>query len=712
MSRGGVPLALEPVPASPPHGSRVTDTETQLDPMTLFPGDGEMARRCRSVDWADTSLGPTEQWPPALRTAVRIALDSPFPINLWCGPELILIYNDAYRGVLGAKHPGALGRPGSEVWSEIWGEILPLFESIRAGGAPTYAENARFAMQRDGDASDEAWFTFALSAIREENGAIVAFLNVVAETTLQRKAERQAQSAKAAAERAEHRLREVFTQAPAFLAVLHGPDHVFEFVNAAYTRLIGGREALGRTVREALPEVVDQGFVELLDGVFSSGKPFVGRELPLMLVRRSGCPPEQAYVDFVYQPIIEPDGEAAGIVAHGTDVTEAVLARREIERLLRESERARTDAEQSEARYRFLANAIPVQVWSATPDGALDYVSERTAAYFGKSQAEVIGDQWLSVLHPDDVESTRQRWLRSLQTGEPYEHEFRLRGAAHGTFRWHLARAMAQRDDQGRIIRWFGTNTDIEESKQAEDELKRLTVEATEANRAKSDFLAAMSHELRTPLNAIGGYAQLIEMGVRGPVTEAQKTDLLKIQRSKDHLDALVSDVLNFAKAGAGRIEFRTREVDVAKTVDAVLEMVTPQAASKQLRLVPPASAGNLKVLADSDKMRQILLNLLANALKFTPANGIITVNIATTGTVAGISVSDTGIGVPSDQLDRIFEPFVQAKRALQATDQGVGLGLAISRQLARAMNGDLAVQSTVGEGSTFTLTLPLAGAA
>ena len=687
----------------------MTDTATQIDPMTLFPGEGEMARRCRTIDWAATSLGAIDQWAPALRTAVRIALESPFPINLWCGPDLSLIYNDAYRGVLGAKHPGALGRPGSEVWSEIWPEILPLFDSIRAGGPPTYAENARFAMQRAGNEADEAWFTFALSAIREENGAIVAFLNVVAETTLQRKAEREAQEATAAAERAEHRLREVFIQAPAFLAVLRGPNHVFEFVNAAYTRLIGGRDVVGRTVDEALPEVRSQGFIDLLDGVFTSARPFVGREIPLMLVRHPGASPEQAYVDFVYQPIVEPSGETAGIVAHGTDVTAAVLARREIERLLRESERARADAEQSEGRYRFLANAIPVQVWSATPDGSLDYVSERTAAYFGKAQSEVIGDQWVSVLHPDDVEPTRQRWTHSLETGEPYEHEFRLLSAAHGAYRWHLARATAQRDDQGRIIRWFGTNTDIEESKQTEAELKRLTLEATEANRAKSDFLAAMSHELRTPLNAIGGYAQLIEMGVRGPVTEAQRTDLLKIMRSKDHLDSLVSDVLNFAKAGAGRIEFRTREVDVARTVDAVLEMVAPQAASKQLRIVAPAGLVQLKVVADGDRVRQILLNLLANALKFTPANGTISVDVARDGDVARISVTDTGIGVPADQLERIFEPFVQAKRALQPTDQGVGLGLAISRQLARAMNGDLTVKSTIGEGSTFTLSLPLA---
>jgi signal transduction histidine kinase len=274
-------------------------------------------------------------------------------------------------------------------------------------------------------------------------------------------------------------------------------------------------------------------------------------------------------------------------------------------------------------------------------------------------------------------------------------------------YRWYLGRATPQRDDQGKIIRWFGTNTDIEESKQAQAELKRLTDEALEANRAKSDFLAAMSHDLRTPLNAIGGYAQLIEMGVRGPVTEEQRTDLLKIQRSKNHLDRLVSDVLSFAKLGAGRLELRVAEIDVRTILSSVVDMVTPQLAEKQLTLAQLNVPGGMKVCADIDKTRQILVNLLANALKFTPASGRIAIEARDQGSDVAISVIDTGIGVPDDQLERIFEPFAQAKRALQAADAGVGLGLAISRQLARAMDGDLKVESIVGKGSTFTLTLP-----
>ena len=658
-----------------------------------------MARLCRGIDWSVTTLGAPDGWPASLRTAVRMALDSPFPINLWCGPDLQLIYNDGYRAVLGAKHPAALARPGHEVWAEIWTEIAPRFETIRAGGAPAYAEDAPFVIERANGPPGEGWLTFSLSAIRGEDGEIVGFLNVVSETTARVVAVREAAAARATAEDAGRVMRDVFAQAPAFLAVVRGADHVFEFANDAYVRLVGDRDILGKPAAEALPEVRAQGFIDLLDKVLETGEPYVGREIPISLTRRTGAAAEQLFVDFVYQPLTDGTGRRVGVVAHGVDVTDAVDSRREMERLWKESERARTDAMESEARYRFLSNAIPVQVWTATPDGALDFVSDRTADYFGKTVEEVIGDQWLTVLHPEDFPRIIERWTRSLATGEPYEVEFRLWSHAHQSFRWHLGRATAQRDESGNVVRWFGTNTEIEDWKRAEVELERLTVEATEANRAKGDFLAAMSHELRTPLNAIGGYAQLIEMGGRGPVTEAQRIDLLKIQRSKNHLDSLVGEVLSFAKLGSGRIEFRVRDVGVEKLLDEVVEMVTPQLEQKQLRLLPITMLHGLAISADEDKTRQILLNLFANALKFTPQGGTISVAVSERAGVVAIAVADTGMGIAEDQFERIFEPFIQAERALNPSDQGVGLGLAISRQLSRAMRGDLHVASAVGQG-------------
>ena len=671
-----------------------TELGVRDDLTSLFPGNGEMARRCRAVDWSRTPLGSPETWPPQLRTSVRTALGSPFPILLWCGQSLTLIYNDGYRAVLGTKHPSALGRPGAEVWNEIWPDIERMFDWSDEGRT-TYAENQRFAMDRADGTLGDAWFTFAVSPIRDEDGRVVAFFNPAAETTAQVVAESRLEEALAAAERAEHRIREVFAQAPAFLAVLRGAEHRFEFVNDAYQRLIGDRSVVGQCVVDVLPELVDQGFVALLDRVFTTGEPFVGRAIPVMLARTEGHPPEEIFLDFVYKPLARADGTIEGIVAHGSDVTDAVTARRAIE--------------ESEAQYRFLADTIPVQVWTAKADGLLDYVNHRAEAYFGAPMSALVGTGWQNFVHPDDIAGAGASWAHSLATGDPYEVEFRLQ-AAGGEYRWHLARGTAQRGSDGEIIRWFGTNTDIEDAKRNEAELKRLTSEATEANRAKSDFLAAMSHELRTPLNAIGGYAQLIEMGVRGPVTEAMVEDLQKIQRSKDHLNTLVGGVLAFAKGGAGRIELQPRRVRADALLDSVLEMVRPQLAERSLTLECGVVPEDLVVSADIDKARQILLNLLANALKFTPAGGHIAVSADRRGGFAEMAVQDTGIGVPEEQLDQIFEPFVQAKRAIHTHDGGVGLGLAISRQLARAMQGDLRVESVEGQGSTFTLSLPSAG--
>jgi PAS domain S-box-containing protein len=621
-----------------------------------------------------------------------MALGSPFPILLWCGPSLSLIYNDGYRAVLGRKHPAALGHPGAGVWKEIWPDIEPMFDWGESG-ATTYAENQRFAMDRADGTLGDAWFTFAVSPIRDEDGRIVAFFNPATETTAQIVAERRLESAREAAERAEHRIREVFAQAPAFLAVLRGPEHRFEFTNDAYDRLVGHRALVGQRVADALPELEEQGFLAILDRVFSTGEPFIGRAIPVTLERTTGEGPEEVFLDFVYKPLTGPQGVIEGIVAHGSDVTEAVTARRLIEA--------------SAAQYRFLADAIPVQVWTATPDGLLDYVNDRAEEYFGVPMHDLVGERWQHFVHPDDVAPAGASWAHSLATGAPYEVEFRLRGA-DGVYRWHLARGTAQRSSEGALLRWFGTNTDIEDAKRNEAELKRLTSEATEANRAKSDFLAAMSHELRTPLNAIGGYAQLIEMGVRGPVTDAMVEDLRKIQRSKEHLNTLVGGVLAFAKGGTGRIELQPRRVRVDALLDSVLDMIRPQLAERSLALERGPVSDGLAVVADEDKARQILLNLLANALKFTPAGGSIAVTTRDAGGVVALAVRDTGIGVPTELLEQIFEPFVQAKRAVHTRDGGVGLGLAISRQLARAMQGDLRVESVEGSGSTFTLTLPV----
>jgi signal transduction histidine kinase len=240
--------------------------------------------------------------------------------------------------------------------------------------------------------------------------------------------------------------------------------------------------------------------------------------------------------------------------------------------------------------------------------------------------------------------------------------------------------------------------------------------EAEDANAAKAQFLANMSHELRTPLNAIGGYAQLLEMGLRGPVTEAQIHDLGRIQLSQAHLLGLINAILNYAKLEAGHVLYAPEDIDLDVAVMNAEALIHPQLRARELeyRYVPCVQRGDgsraatVLVHADPEKLQQILINLLTNALKYTAPGGQITLECRVADGVAMVSVRDTGRGIAADKLATIFDPFVQVDRSLHTSESGVGLGLAISRELARAMGGDLAVESVVGSGSTFTLRLPL----
>ena len=243
------------------------------------------------------------------------------------------------------------------------------------------------------------------------------------------------------------------------------------------------------------------------------------------------------------------------------------------------------------------------------------------------------------------------------------------------------------------------------------EELERQRAIADDANKAKRTFLATMSHELRTPLNAIGGYVQLLELGIQGPITDAQADALARIARSQRHLLRLINDVLNLARIEAGRVDYNLEPCALKEVAETVLPMVEPQLRSRRVHYDVNVSP-EITALADKEKVQQILLNLLSNATKFTPADGSVSVTAfadADVGQRVHLLVRDTGVGIPADRLVHVFEPFVQVDDSHARRSEGSGLGLAISRDLARGMGGDLTAQSEVGAGSTFTLTLPRA---
>jgi PAS domain S-box-containing protein len=353
------------------------------------------------------------------------------------------------------------------------------------------------------------------------------------------------------------------------------------------------------------------------------------------------------------------------------------------------------------SRFENLLDLSPQVVWFGRPDGRITYCNPYWYEYTGLSEKATLGHGWTAVIHPEDREHVLGSLQGGVQKGEDFEVEFRLR-AKDGTYCWFLERGRPGRDDSGNVDVWLGIAVDIEERKRAEQE-------AWAASQAKSEFLASMSHELRTPLNAIGGYAELLAMGVHGPLNAEQAQDIARIRRSNQHLLTLINDVLNFAKVDAGQTEYRLTSVPVDEALRDTESMIAPQILKKGLRYEYRGGDKSFSVLADPEKLQQIVLNLLSNAVKFTEPGGTITLSSEPRGNCIEIRVADTGPGIPAEKLDRIFDAFVQVDRRLNQPVQGVGLGLAISQDLAEAMGGKVTVESVVGEGSTFTLSLPRA---
>jgi PAS domain S-box-containing protein len=388
---------------------------------------------------------------------------------------------------------------------------------------------------------------------------------------------------------------------------------------------------------------------------------------------------------------VAPAGKTFGGVGPDAPVTDHGAARLESAEAMLESER----------QWRTMLDAIPILAWTARADGHIDWYNSRWYEYTGTTPAEMSGWGWQSVHDPAMLPRVLERWQASIATGQPFEMTFPLR-AADGSFRPFLTRISPVLDAAGKVVRWFGTNTDVESEHAAREAAER-------ANQAKTDFLAMMSHELRTPLNAIAGYAQLLEIGVHGPLASEQLDAIKRIQRSQRRLLSLINDVLNFAKLEAGRVEYSLEPVSVRQVLQEIEAYVAPQIQTKGLDFVFDVCADERPVIADPEKLQQVLVNLLSNAIKFTPKGGSVRVQCRHEDAYVDISVSDTGIGISPEQLSRIFEPFVQLERRLNSPHEGTGLGLSISRDLAQGMGGSLYARSELGIGSEFTLRLRVA---
>ncbi|HEY1927627.1 MAG TPA: PAS domain S-box protein, partial [Caulobacteraceae bacterium] len=442
----------------------------------LFAGPGEVRHLARRLDWAASPLGPPSGWSPALRTMARAMFDTPFPVCLWSGPQYALVYNDAYRRVLGAKHPDALGEPGSKVWAEIWEELQPQFDQVRAGGESIYFEDAPFLMARlEGGAAETAWFSYSLSPLAEEDGTVAAVLNISPETTGRVLAEQRATTER-------ERLFQAFEQAPGFIISMRGPNHRIEFVNAAHRQAFSSDDWVGQTIREAFPDIEGQGFYEMLDGVYATGERVVAHAATATFRQPDGGTGTR-YLDFVYEALRDPDGAVVGVLCEGSDVTAGHVAREALR--------------QSEARFRTALQIDTVGGVFFHLDGGLVEANDAFLRMSGYSRDDLQAGRLSlrSLTAPEWLEASEQVFadLKAGRETTAYEKEYVRKD---GSRWWGLFAAKLLPDD---IV--FKFVVDITEQKRTELALREQTAALETLNRTAA--VTATEKELDRIVQAV-----------------------------------------------------------------------------------------------------------------------------------------------------------------------------------------------------------------
>ncbi|MDT9599435.1 PAS domain-containing protein [Sphingosinicella rhizophila] len=701
------------MPSTPTAGPSASDSVSFLD------GGGEMAALVRDFDWNGTTLGPPQDWPQSLKTAVGIMLSSKFPMFVAWGPELRFLYNDGYSEVLGGKHPAALGGRFEDIWFEIWPDISPLVDRALAGEA-TYWRDLPLVMMRKGY-EEKTWFTFSYSPLRGDDGAVAGMFCACVETTDTVLAERRRIDEA-------QRLEQLFDRSPSFMTVLRGPEHIFEMLNQAYLQLVGHRNLIGRPAREALPEVVGQGFFELLDEVYASGKPFTGRSMKIHLQRAPDASPEERLLDFVFQPIADADGRISGVFVEGYDVTERHLA----ELALRESEE----------RFRLIADSAPVPMWVTRLDRTRSFANRAYVDFLGISYEDAIDFDWRTIVHPDDAARILADSVAGEESLKPFVLEGRYR-RGDGQWRWLRSESQPRWGPQGEHIGFIGVAHDITDSKHAEAALRevnetlerrvaertadlsaaldRLQAEVGERERAEEALRQAqkmeavgqltggIAHDFNNLLTPIMGGLDIIANKVEDP-------------RLKRIADAALESTRRGARLTSQLLAFsRIQRISMAPVAvnDVIGKMgsLLRQTIGGAIRIDTLLDRDVQYAVCDANQLENAILNLAINARDAMPDGGSLSISTSRTslhdapdieaGDFVCISVADSGEGMSPEVAERATEPFFSTK----PLGKGTGLGLAQVYGIARQSGGTLRIESGVGIGTRIDLFLPAAEA-
>jgi PAS domain S-box-containing protein len=584
----------------------------------------------------------------------------------------------------------AVGKTARELVPSLEQHWLDLYSEVALSGQPK-----RFI---EGSEAMERWFDVFAFRIDDLEAHKLALL--FTDITERRKTED-------AIRRSEANLLNVILQAPVAMAILKQPQFIVEIANDRMYELWGRakEDLMGKSIFEGLPEVRNQGYEELLKGVYETGKRFTALGIPVTLPRNGSI--ETLYINLLYEAFCEADGTISGVMAVATDVTEQVTARIRIE--------------ESHKELQFAIDVMPQMVWVTKPDGYHDLYNRQWYDYTGLPHDKTKGEGWNIVLHPDDQQRAWEVWWHSLETGEPYEIEYRIR-RYDGQYRWFLGRALPLRDEEGRITKWFGTCTDVDDQRRVSEIMEQKVAERTrelkQVNDQLKQFAYSASHDLQEPLRKITFFLDRLIGNIGPELSEENKQVMERIQHTTNRMRGLIDDLLAYSNTTLGIMN--SQEVPLTETIHDVLEdmegTLLREGAQVNLSELP-------NIRGDHRQIRQLFQNLISNAVKYH-REGTEPVIQITAHKVHGkdvdanipsalrkqtchlIEVKDNGIGFDPDDAERIFGLFQRLHG--KAEYEGTGVGLAIVQKVVENHCGYIWAEGAPGQGSTFKVLLPV----
>jgi PAS domain S-box-containing protein len=704
----------------------VSDSKLQVP--AFLSGHGDMSERIRHFNWSQTSIGAVDNWKQSLHSALNICLNSNFPIALYWGTELCLLYNDAWSPIPGNKHPWALGRPAKEVWPEIWNDIEPQFAKAFAG-EPGGSKDALLPMQRHGY-TEECYFDFTFTPVYGEDGKVDGIFNAVIETTyrvinerraaLLQKLSRRISTASSADEvnkKVIGLLKNNTTDLP-FCFIYSLSDERNPLLAASTSPDVRvGELPIQELIKNGSSQYVAdiRPFMDHVPVNFWPESPTEGMLLPLRGNKGTmngflfaGLSARRQF-DGEYQIFAE---QVAGIISGALNAIDSM-----------EEERRRAEAviiaakklKESEEHFRNLTQALPQLVWVTDTDGKQEFISERWKEYTGLDPYD--DKTWALIVHPEDNQVLNQIWGKSKKTGTTYKAEARLKGR-DGEFRWFHVHGEPIRSEKNEIVKWVGAFTDIHEQKLAEAMLrhneerleflvKKRTEQLERSNDDLQQFAHVASHDLKEPIRKIKIFSNLLQEEFNSSFNDNAKLYLSKIQSATERMLLMMEGVLSYAALDGYQQGLEELDLnEILHSVETDLEMVIQK--KKAVVLMDPLP----KIQGYPILIYQLFYNLISNALKFSRTDIMPHIQIHYKTIVvddkdyAQIRVIDNGIGFDSKYAERIFHTFAR----LNARDEyeGTGLGLSLCKKIVNRHQGFLKASGKPNLGAEFIVELPI----